>query len=136
AGGAALPHLRARHSDEDAVVGIDHDPRRQLGGSSSSGEHRRRQRQFKRESSAKRGRDFEKFAAGWTERVRHRSLRASGRVGEFCACSYTPAILPKAGSLGSLNSCRSLVFKSFPVAVCGSCSTKTTSSGIHHFATL
>src|SRR6266568_311053 len=61
AGGAALPHLRARHADEDAVVGIDHDPRRQLGGFGSSGEHRRRQRQLKREPSAKRGRDLEKF---------------------------------------------------------------------------
>jgi hypothetical protein len=40
------------------------------------------------------------------------------------------------GSLYSLKSCRSLVFSSLPVAVCGSSATKATSSGIHHFATL
>ena len=40
------------------------------------------------------------------------------------------------GSLCPLKSSRSLVFRSLPVAVCGNCSTNTTSSGIHHFAIL
>ena len=41
---------------------------------------------------------------------------------------------PAAGNRRSRR--RSSVFRSLPVAVCGSASTKTTSSGTHHFATL
>ena len=40
------------------------------------------------------------------------------------------------GSTYSRYNSRSLSFCSFPVAVCGSSSAKTTSSGFHHFATL
>jgi hypothetical protein len=40
------------------------------------------------------------------------------------------------GSTYSRYNSRNLSFCSFPVAVCGSSSAKTTSSGFHHFATL
>ncbi len=72
-GGAALPHLRARHADQDAVVGIDDEPRREFGafGNCRGGNRPRGNHQLKREAAAERRGDLEKIAAGLAERDRH-----------------------------------------------------------------